>query len=444
MPRGSVAVIKPNPTTTMNHEKLKAAFLQGGERESSNLLNEVLRASVREAFWQMMAEEVESLCGRRYDPDPDSPITRAGSEVGSVFLGGDKETIRRPRVRHESDGEVQLESYQAASSQAGLFDEIVALVGEGMSQRGLERTSKGSISKSSISRMWEQKSREQLALLRERSLEGSDWLALMIDGVFVGGEGCIVVALGIDTTGRKQVLDFEVGTSESAETVGRLLNRVQKRGVKSSPEARLLVVRDGSEAIKSAVSRIWPEAKQQTCLVHLERNISDRIRRRDRSECQSLFKRLRQAEGSEAGKEAFEDLREFLGERNAAAALALVDRKEETLTLHELNIPATLNVTLLSTNVIENVFRNWREQTANVKRWNVKNDMLSRWAASGLLWAESGFRRIRHHEDLPKLKEALLGPKTSSGSAPATSLRSEASAPPDEVFGEAPCQHQSH
>ena len=180
----------------------------------------------------------------------------------------------------------------------------------------------------------------------------------------------------------------------------RLLTRLQKRGVSCKEDRRLLVVRDGSEAIKSAVRKVWPEAVQQTCLVHLERNIADRLRHRDQSECQRLFRCLRQAEGNEAGAEAFEDLREFLAERNAAAALALSDRREETLAVHCLELPATLNVTLLSTNAIENVIRNWREQTGNVKRWNVTGDMLSRWEASGLLWAESGFRRIRHHEDL--------------------------------------------
>ena len=94
----------------MNHEKLKAAFLQGGERESSKLSNELIRGSVREAFWQMMAEEVELLCGPHYRPDKTSEYRRAGSENGSVYLGGDKEEIRRPRVRHQDDGEVPLET----------------------------------------------------------------------------------------------------------------------------------------------------------------------------------------------------------------------------------------------------------------------------------------------------------------------------------------------
>jgi transposase-like protein len=260
----------------------------------------------------------------------------------------------------------------------------------------------------------------------------------MIDGVFIG-KNCVVIALGIDTEGRKQVLDFEPGDSESHETVKRLITRLKRRGVKAKDGTSLLVIRDGSKAIASAVSRSWPEAHQQACIIHVERNIADRLRKRDRSECQRLFKRLRQAEGKEAGEEAFEDLREFLAERNASAALALIDRKDEILCVHRLEVPATLNTTLLNTNAIENVIRNWREHTNNVKRWNVKSDMIERWAASGLLWAESGFRRIRHHIDLPKLGEALARSFSASASTTGLSLRSRPSVPAEAENELPPC-----
>ena len=97
--------------------------------------------------------------------------------------------------------------------------------------------------------------------------------------------------------------------------------------------------------------------------------------------------------------------------------------------LHRLEVPATLNLSFLNTNAIENVIRNWREHTNNIKRWNVKSDMVERWAASGLLWAENGFRRIRHHDDLPKLREALARSFSASASTTGSSLRSEPSTP---------------
>jgi len=89
----------------MDPKKPKAAFLRGGERESSEVFNELIRGPVREAFRQMMVEEVEVLCGPRCRPDKTSENRGTGSESGSVYLGGEKQAIRRPRVRHKDDGD---------------------------------------------------------------------------------------------------------------------------------------------------------------------------------------------------------------------------------------------------------------------------------------------------------------------------------------------------
>jgi hypothetical protein len=52
----------------------------------------------------------------------------------------------------------------------------------------------------------------------------------------------------------------------------------------------------------------------------------------------------------------------------APAALVLRRRKAGLLTFHRLDVPSTLNITFLSTNLIENVLRYWREATGNIKR----------------------------------------------------------------------------
>ena len=92
----------------MTHEKLKEAFMQGEEREAAKLFQELLRQSVRAGLFAVMAEEVDALCGPRYRPDSQSVYQRAGSEIGVAYLDGGKESIRRPRVRHETGGEVRL------------------------------------------------------------------------------------------------------------------------------------------------------------------------------------------------------------------------------------------------------------------------------------------------------------------------------------------------
>jgi hypothetical protein len=80
-------VSKPNQTTTMNYEKLRAAFLQGEEQEVANVFREMMRGAVRAGIFEAMATEVEALCGPRYRPDSGSHYQRAGSEKGVAYLG---------------------------------------------------------------------------------------------------------------------------------------------------------------------------------------------------------------------------------------------------------------------------------------------------------------------------------------------------------------------
>ena len=391
----------------MDTSNIRAAFLQGDENQAQKLLRDMLRGCVRAGLWDAMQAEVDALCGPSYQPDREKPYRRAGSERG-VFYGPEgKESIRRPRVRHVEEGEVRLPVYDAASRQHGLFEQVVALVGQGLGLRGLGRVMKGSVSKSAAGRMWAEKSREQLATLRERALNTTPWLALLVDGVWLTKETCVVVAMGIDETGTKQVLDFEAGSSESLETVSRLLGRLIERKFGPPKGRRLLVLRDGSAAIAGAVKRRWPDAVQQECLVHAQRNVGDRMGKRHRAESERLFEKLRQAQGKEDGQMAFEERLSYGEERHAAAALALREREEALLAVHRLGVPSTLNVTFLNSNLIENRIRNWRGATQQIKRWQVKSDMVDRWMASGLLWAEAGFKKIRHAKDLPALVSAL-------------------------------------
>ncbi len=422
--RQDAGVKTKNQPTTVDYQTLESAFLQGDEKQASELFNEMMRKSVRLGLLAALEEEVASLCGPKYQPASDSPCCRAGSEKGSAYINGEREEITRPRVRHEDDGEVVLNTYRAARSQRNLFADVTSAMLEGMSSRSVSRHTKGAISKSAASRMWVEKSMEQLDQLRSRPLDQHDFITIQIDGVSAG-EQMIILAVGIDREGRKHALDFEVGSSESKSVVSALLERLKKRGVNEPEERRLLVIRDGSAAIKSAVKKHWPEALQQECLIHQERNVLEKLRRRDRAEGIGYFKRLREAQGKEAGEEAFEELVDFVSERNAAAALALNERREALLTVHRLEVPSTLNATLLNTNIIENMIRNWRAATGNVKLWNEKETMVPRWAASGMLWAEAGFRKVRGYRDLGALSAALA---TSSPS----SLRSSS----DEVANE--------
>jgi len=392
---------------------------------AAELFRDYLRRSVRAALMELMQEEVEQLCGPRHQRGQEREYRRAGSEAGVFYTEGGKEAIGRPRVRRKSSNggqeEVRLHSYSQARSTRNIEREIFGRMSEGVSTRGCGRLSGQSISASTASRLWVEGSLRQLDELRGRDLSRETFVGLMVDGVYLGRELVVVVALGITRAGEKRILDFAVGGTESYEVVKGLLARLQARGF--TTEGKLLAVLDGAQALRKAVKELWPDALIQSCVIHKERNLHRYLRKSDHDECSRLMRRLREAQGAQAGREALQDLRQFLGSRNATALASLEEAGEDLIALHLLDVPATLHPSLLSTNVIENAILNYRRQTGRVTRWQPKTDQVERWSATALLWVEKGFRKIRGYADLPKLRAALARPAPAAGCVAGLPLR---------------------
>lgn len=379
--------------------------------EAGRTFREFLRASVRQCLVHVMADEVRQLCGPKHRPDPGDGEYRAGSSPGVALCEGRREKIVRPRVRRkQADGqteEVHLATYAAAGESGQLEDMLVRAFIAGASGRDMKNVHPDSpkTSRSSVSRLWAKEGARLVARLRTRDVASQEWLVLMLDGIRLSKDQLAVVALGIASDGRKHILDFELGSSENFEVCRDLVSRLVSRGF----EARrgLLAVLDGSDALKKAVRTFFDDAVIQRCLVHKERNIRGRLSKRHWGELARRFKRLREVEGEAAGREAYSDIERFLGDKNAAALDSLHEAGNDLIALHCLNVPATLHVSLLSTNLIENSFRNTRRKLGRVTRFRAETDQASRWLAAALLEAEKGFRRLIGYKDLPRLAEAL-------------------------------------
>jgi len=374
----------------------------------------LLRESLRSVAEQMLVDEVSALCGPSHYPQPGASYRRAGSEAGVCHAEGRREAIVRPRVRRRgADGgerEHVLASYQAMSDPANNAARVVLAMRAGMSTRTQAWASDGAMSKSAASRHWIEATAAKVAELRERDLRGTEFFGLMLDGVALGAEAVVVVALGLTRDGHKVILDFEPGASENTAVAKALAARLQARGFAPMAGHRLLAVLDGSAALQTAVLAAWPDTLIQRCLVHKQRNLHGYLRRGDHAESSRLWRRLRLAEGEVAGREALAELRRFVATRNAAGLASLDEAGDQLIALHRLNVPATLNISLLSTNAIENVMRNYRGQTAKVTRWQPATDQISRWTATALLHVEHGFRSLKGHTDLPKLLKNLALP----------------------------------
>ena len=394
----------------MDQSKVVELLGQASGAEVGDVFREFLRSHVRLMIADVMAAEVTELCGVKYGPRAGSEYQRAGSAEGKVLLEGRGETVKRPRVRKRvangSTKEVSLETYGAAQDPAQLQESIVRALVAGVSGREMQEVHPESprVSKSSVSRLWKKAGTQFVDDLRSRDIASPEWVALMLDGIVLSKAQTAIVALGVMRDGTKQILDFDLGSSENFEVCRDLLDRLVARGFAVSH--RLFSVLDGSQSLKKALLAFFPDAVIQRCLIHKERNLKAKLSRRDWGELSRLFKRLREVLG---------ELEQFLERKNAAALASLREAGDELIALHLLEVPSTLQVSLLSTNVIENSFRNTRRKLGRVTRFRPETDQASRWLAYALLEAEKGFRRIAGWRDLGHLVKALARPAKVEG-----------------------------
>ncbi len=398
----------------MSDSNLFQALGQVSGGEAAVVFRDHIRGYVRTMICEVMAAEVDHLCGPKHQPN-ESALFRAGNSSGRVLVDGEREEVVRPRVRQEqasgSTTEVTLASYQSASNPEELQASIVLALMAGVSTREIEQVKphSPSVSKSNVSRLWQSAGHKFVDQLRAPSLCEQDWAVLMLDGIRLSKDQLAIVAIGITSDGFKRVLDFDLGSTENTDVCRDLMRRLKARGFHCA--RRLLAVLDGSDALRTVVKEFFPDSVIQRCLVHKERNIRAKLSRRHWGELARLFKRLRSVQGKEAAEEVVRELEAFLQPLNAQALASLHEAGEDLIALHCLNVPNTLHRNLLSTNAIENSFRNTRRKLGRVTRFRAETDQATRWLAFALTEVEKGFHRISGYKDLPHLMTALERPK---------------------------------
>jgi putative transposase len=378
--------------------------------EVAGLLQQGLGELVREAGLQLMMlimeEEVRCWVGERSQPQAERALYRWGQERGYCVIDGQKVKIRRARVRGKEGRDRRLGSYALFQrSSPRVWDHLM---------RGLTTRNYGGVvkefreaygvEKSAVSEQFIEASREKLREVMERRLEKLELFAILIDGTEFKGH-CLVVALGINKDGRKTVLGLREGATENATVVSELLSDLAGRRLDFTIPR--LYVLEGAKALQAGVRRHAGEAAViQRCQLHKRRNVIEHLPEEHR---ESVERKLKNAYGmfeyAEA-KRALDRLHRELMDLNPSAARSLEEGLEETLTVHRLQVPELLRRTLASTNLIESAFSVVETVCRNVKRWR-RGDQAERWVGSGLLFAESKFRRVRGYREIPALMERL-------------------------------------
>jgi putative transposase len=360
---------------------------------------------------QMMDGEVIERVGERGKHNPLRTAVRHGYEARTLPLGGRRVEVRRPRMRTIDDEEVGLSSYEFFAREDLLTEVALERMLAGLSTRqyraGLEPVGtlpSRATQRSSISRRFIEGTQRQLDELRQRDLSKLELVVIFVDGIVLD-EHCCVLALGVDSTGKKHPLGLWEGSTENATVCTALLTSLIERGL--DPERARLFVIDGGKAIRKAIlSCFGQQAVIQRCQAHKERNVTDHLPEAERGFVANKLERAWRHPDATQAEAELRALAKALRAKHPGAASSLEEGLEETLTVTKLGLPSTLFTTFHTTNPAESMLSVNHTVKRNVKRWR-NGTMVLRWTAAGILEAEKRFRRIRGYRELPLLINAL-------------------------------------
>lgn len=343
---------------------------------------------------------------RQLADGPDRKGRRWGSQPGYVVWGGKKLRFPSKRVQSFDAKAIPLESYKnfQDDNEKALIDMM-----RGVSTRDYEEGVKGflkgyGIKRSSTSRRFIYATSKKLEELMNRDLRKLDITTVFIDGIGFA-KNLLIVALGVDSQGRKHTLGLWQGATENATVCKSLLEDLVRRGI--DREKEYLFVLDGGKALRAAVKHVFGEnALVQRCQEHKKRNVTDHLPKSIQGEFRRKMGAAYGMASYDDAKDALEGIRRELDRLNPSAGKSLLEGLEETLTLHKMELPDSLRTSLSTTNLIESVFSFVREKTGRVKRWR-GGDQVQRWAATALLKVEPRWRKIKGYTLMPKLLEAL-------------------------------------
>jgi putative transposase len=227
---------------------------------------------------------------------------------------------------------------------------------------------------------------------------------VMIDGIVLG-DHTILIALGIDTNGNKQILGLREGATENCRVAKALLRDLIERGL--SQEQALLFVIDGAKALRTAIRKVFGNlGVVQRCQLHKQRNVLGHLPDHLHANVKSVLKQAWSVGDASVAQRRLERLASSLEADHPGAAGSVREGLAETLTLQRLGVDSALYRKLRTTNAIENLNSGIRTYTRNVKRWR-GGSMVVRWVSAAIQEAEKKFRRVQGFRDIEKLTKAL-------------------------------------
>jgi len=227
----------------------------------------------------------------------------------------------------------------------------------------LQQMCGGEISSATVSRV-AQELDEKLLTFRHRRLDATEWPYMHIDAryekVRVDGHvvsQAVLVAVGFNSEGRREVLDWRIGDSESEPAWSEMFRSLKDRGLKGLK----LITSDAHGGIRAAMARHFQGVRWQRCRVHFQRELAAKVSYKVRGELMkdigSVFAGGERSECLLRG----EELAAKWESRYPAVGRMVREGLEDCLTVED--FPSEHRLRLRSTNMLENLMRRLKKRT---------------------------------------------------------------------------------
>jgi putative transposase len=379
-------------------------LIEQSERAIDELIDVTGRAAI-EAVLELSARE---KAGAKSPGKASGDVRWHGRQDGVVHLAERKLRVSKPRLRHKTEGEVEVPAYEALRTQGKLAGRMMDILLQGVSTRRYEKVLPAmaesvGISKSAVSRANIEAGTKLLAELAEKRFDELDILVIYIDGICLGSHH-ILGAIGVDSTGNKHVLGLRQGSGENTTTVSELLNDLVNKGV--GPTRKRLFVIDGAKALRSGIDRVFGQDNPvQRCRNHKVRNVCDHLPKDQQANAKATLRAAWKLDAAE-GMRQIEQLAQWYEKKHPSAAASLREGLGEMFTINRMGLPPTLLRCLATTNVIDSSHWGVRQRTGRVTNWQ-DGQMALRWASAAFEATAKGFRRIMGHQQIWMLKAHL-------------------------------------
>lgn len=349
-------------TTHKRNTKLSTREAVAGDRD-------LMKALMKEALQEVLEGEMTEFLGAApSERTQERQGYRAGYYGRNLVTRIGKLELRVPRDRHGEFSTAVFERYQR--SEKALVAALAEMYVQGVSTRKVKAITEElcghQFSASTISSI-NKGLDESLAKFANRRLD-DEYPYLILDARYekvredsVIRSQAVMIAIGINWEGQRQVLAVEMANRESQSSWKTFLSRLKQRGLHGVE----FVVSDDHAGLKRAIEEVLTEASWQRCYVHFLRNALDYLPRKADDDC---LQELRWIYDRRDIQEAERDLASWIGKWQGRYP-KLVDWVEANIgqTLSFYRLPRAHHKHLKSTNMLERLNEEIKRRTRVVR-----------------------------------------------------------------------------